>query len=289
MPEIKRLRYFDKQFLKEADFTDEQRYHLEMRRRHNKVMHTPGIADGLDVQKTAGRTVTVQPGVAIDGSGQEIVQLDPIVLNLDNPAVISPAPGPNTDIYVTIAYAEVATDPQPVENPLGNTRTTERPLIKVQTAPPADKTVIALATFKLDGAGSIPGSVGNNFDNGPLPMPASITGIRILAGADLADNSVSIRQLKKQRVALNTTITLGPGAPLTVPVFTSNLNTGSSPSAFLLVYAYSPTLGAKFNWTQEYATTGSLGNLTTTQTVTFKNLVTTPIDIIYSIYAVLEN
>ena len=289
MPEIKRLRYFDKQYLKEPDFTDEQQYHLEMRRRHNKVMHTPGIADGLEVQKTAGRSVTVSPGVAIDGNGQEMVLLDPIGLNLDTPATISPPPGANADIYITIAYAEAPTNPQPVENPLGQTRTSERPALKVQIVPPADTSVIILATFKLDGAGSIPGSVGNKFDNGSLPMPSSVNGVRVLAGADLTDNSVSIRQLKKQLVALNAKITLGAGASQSVTAFNTSLNTASNPSAFLLVYAYSTTLNARFSWTQEYSTNGTPGNLTTTQTVAFRNLITSPIEITYSIYAVLEN
>ena len=43
---IKRLRYFDNQFLVEADFTDEQKYHLEMRRRLNRALHSFGIAAG---------------------------------------------------------------------------------------------------------------------------------------------------------------------------------------------------------------------------------------------------
>jgi len=63
---IQRLRYFDHQFLVVADFKEEQDYHKEMRRRLNRVLHTPGIAEGLEVVRTSNKSVTVKPGIAID-------------------------------------------------------------------------------------------------------------------------------------------------------------------------------------------------------------------------------
>jgi hypothetical protein len=42
-----RVRYFNGQFLQEEDFQVEQAYHLDRQRRHNRTLHTPGIADGL--------------------------------------------------------------------------------------------------------------------------------------------------------------------------------------------------------------------------------------------------
>ena len=50
---IKRLHYFNQQFLTEKDFTDEQNYHLQRRRQHNQFLHSFGIAAGLTVEKTA--------------------------------------------------------------------------------------------------------------------------------------------------------------------------------------------------------------------------------------------
>ena len=44
----KRLRYFNGQFLQQEDFADEQTYHLDRQRRHNRDLHTPGIAEGLE-------------------------------------------------------------------------------------------------------------------------------------------------------------------------------------------------------------------------------------------------
>lgn len=40
---VKRLNYYDHQFLRAPDFTDEQHYHLGMRRLHNSSLHTWGI------------------------------------------------------------------------------------------------------------------------------------------------------------------------------------------------------------------------------------------------------
>ncbi|HEX5721069.1 MAG TPA: hypothetical protein VF179_33260, partial [Thermoanaerobaculia bacterium] len=75
MPDvIKRLKYFNGQFLREPDFTDEQEYHLDRQRRHNRQLHTPGIADGLVVTADQSATsVSVAPGTAIDGQGRQIV------------------------------------------------------------------------------------------------------------------------------------------------------------------------------------------------------------------------
>ena len=41
---IKRPHYFENQFLHADDLTAEQEYHMEMRRRHNRLLHTWGIA-----------------------------------------------------------------------------------------------------------------------------------------------------------------------------------------------------------------------------------------------------
>ena len=41
---VKRLHYFDHQFLRADDFADEQSYHLTLRRLHNQLLHSWGIA-----------------------------------------------------------------------------------------------------------------------------------------------------------------------------------------------------------------------------------------------------
>ena len=71
----KRPRFFKSQFLELRDFEDEQTYHLEMLRRHNRGLHGWGIVrDGLQVTLSSDKTgLLISPGSAIDNQGQEIV------------------------------------------------------------------------------------------------------------------------------------------------------------------------------------------------------------------------
>jgi len=164
---IKRLRYFDNQFLVEADFTDEQKYHLDMRRRLNRALHSFGIAAGLEVVKKTNKIVTVKPGTAIDNLGREMVI--ETAQDVDLSGIVTPAP----QIFITIAYAEQPTDPittTGVPNP--NTRFTEEPLIATvvtstinETPPPSDGSVVLLASFPLVG-GNVPGNVNDALDGG---------------------------------------------------------------------------------------------------------------------------
>lgn len=68
-----RMQFFTGQFLEEQDFNDLQDYHLDRQRRHNKTMHIPGIADGLDVNQGDGLQIKITPGTAIDGEGRQII------------------------------------------------------------------------------------------------------------------------------------------------------------------------------------------------------------------------
>jgi hypothetical protein len=106
MADIKRAKYFDQQLLLLKDFTDEQFYHLHMRRRHNQLLHTTGVADGLKVVKTGAKQVTVNPGMALDNEGREIVLDKEIPIDLSD-AELYP---PNFSYLVTISYAESETD-----------------------------------------------------------------------------------------------------------------------------------------------------------------------------------
>src|SRR6266702_7709986 len=102
-----RVHYFDHQFLRVGEFDDEQQYHLDRRRRHNRLLHTPGVAGNpatdLFVTGTAGATtVNVSPGTAIDADGQDIVLAVQKTLALPS--------GP-TKIEIYIAYSEAESDP----------------------------------------------------------------------------------------------------------------------------------------------------------------------------------
>jgi hypothetical protein len=85
--EISRVRYFERQFLRAIDFRAEQQYDRDARRRHALASHTWGIVTGLELHEVpdAGGSgfvdVVLQPGVAIDGFGREIVCFDPVRLD----------------------------------------------------------------------------------------------------------------------------------------------------------------------------------------------------------------
>ena len=71
---IRRVQYFERQYLRTQDFTDEQAYHVAMRRRHNIAHHSWGIVYGLQLEyDTAASVFIVHPGMAIDGYGRELI------------------------------------------------------------------------------------------------------------------------------------------------------------------------------------------------------------------------
>jgi hypothetical protein len=120
--DIERLNYYEGEFLGAVDFQDEQEYHREMRRRHNLGQHTWGIVTGLDLaQAPNGGTnsngtevdVYVQPGMAVDGLGREIVLLNQVQLTAAMfAAYYDPSPSATPLlIYVWIGYEESLLQP----------------------------------------------------------------------------------------------------------------------------------------------------------------------------------
>src|SRR2546428_12945912 len=97
MADIKRLNYFNSEFLVDQDFKDEQAYHLGMRRRHNSGLHTWGAADGLLVSKAAAKAGAISAGPPPAATGQEIALLDSRQVDLSSFAA-------NADVYVTLGY-----------------------------------------------------------------------------------------------------------------------------------------------------------------------------------------
>jgi Chaperone of endosialidase len=117
----KRVRFFDGQFLQDQDFIDEQRYQLDRRRRHNRLLHVSGIADGLSVT-AAPNAVTITAGTAIDADGRELVLAAASTVDL-------PAGTYNgvSGIRICLCYQETPTDQQAREGSSDDTRWLERP------------------------------------------------------------------------------------------------------------------------------------------------------------------
>jgi hypothetical protein len=175
MADIKRPNYFTYQFLVEKDFDDEQAYHMQMRRRHNRLSHAWGIADGLEVTRTGSNQVRISAGMAIDKEGREIALEEAQSYSLT-------ASGSDVDVYLSIVYQEVF-DPQDRYTQGGvddHTRTTERPKLQDSTTAPAtDGSVIVLARIHLNASGAIESAGSIN------------TAVRPLVSAKLAPKSVN--------------------------------------------------------------------------------------------------
>lgn len=143
--ELKRMNYFDFQFLKAEDFQDEQAYHLTVRRLLNSSLYSPGVVDGLNVQQVADRVVRITPGLAIDKDGQAIIVLEPMQYTLTTST---------PSVFLTAAFEAHQPDSgsDAFFDPINNqpTRTFERPRFAEQAqAPSADDEAILLATLLL--------------------------------------------------------------------------------------------------------------------------------------------
>jgi hypothetical protein len=112
----KRVRFFDGQYLQDQDFIDEQKYHLDRERRHLRLLHGPGIAEGLAVAAGPANQVIVAPGTAVDSDGRLLVLANSTTVDL-------PAKGFNGRQGVEL-YP-----------PTRRTRTTSRPRSAATTTP----------------------------------------------------------------------------------------------------------------------------------------------------------
>lgn len=139
------MNYFKGEFLEEKDFTDEQQYHRDMLRLHNKDLHTWGIADGLVVDFTAGeKKITVHEGMAVDADGTHIV--------LDTRKDIDLTGAPTaTALYLTISYNETPGDQRTDTGITGFARIVEEPKIQYSNSQPSDPSrQLILSTVTLN-------------------------------------------------------------------------------------------------------------------------------------------
>jgi hypothetical protein len=179
--EVKRLRYFNGEFLREADFITEQQYHMGMRRLHNKELHTWGISRGLALSYLTGASrADISEGVAFDEMGHEI-------LLIGNTQTNDLSGFKGKTVYITIAHDETGTDPTSEGGVTGvtDTRWTERPLIEVSEAPPGSPGLkLILGRVTVDGSGEITAR-----DEGADPNRRRFAGV---VGGDLDVRSLSL-------------------------------------------------------------------------------------------------
>lgn len=112
-----RVHFFDGQLLTAGDFRDEQAYHLEKSRLHNRLFHGSGVVSGLKVGEAGGTTVLVQSGVALDGLGREIMVSEARQIDAAQPTDDQgePAGARVTEgtVSLLLRYREVGAEPRP--------------------------------------------------------------------------------------------------------------------------------------------------------------------------------
>ena len=74
---FRRVHYYSGRLLTADDFAAEQAYHRGKRRLQNQLLLGMGIATGLECRWSRRRGLMVEPGVAIDCLGREIVVPEP--------------------------------------------------------------------------------------------------------------------------------------------------------------------------------------------------------------------
>lgn len=108
---FKRINFFKGFLTTEKDWNDAERYHIDKRRLHNRMMHSPGVVYGFagDLRVTARArgdlSVEVQPGYAIDGMGNDLMIHDATIRNIS----LEEFKLPQT-IYIVLRYYEELTD-----------------------------------------------------------------------------------------------------------------------------------------------------------------------------------
>jgi hypothetical protein len=112
----KRNSYFFGELLDADDFTAEQNYHVGKRRLLNRTAIGAGILCGLEVAATADGKLTVEPGVALDSYGREIVVESPQTVDphrlTDDAGLAIPAEG-STQVVLYLCYAESGSGAEP--------------------------------------------------------------------------------------------------------------------------------------------------------------------------------
>jgi Carboxypeptidase regulatory-like domain len=80
-PGAVRPRFRERQVLRAADLEAQQSYLIAARRHHNIGQHGWGIVQGLEITNTP--ELVVQPGMAIDGYGRELIVTSPVTILTD--------------------------------------------------------------------------------------------------------------------------------------------------------------------------------------------------------------
>ena len=150
----KRINFFEGFFTTDVDWNDAEAYHLDKRRLHNRVLHTPGVVPIIGGGLRAGSrgkgdlSFEVSPGYAIDGRGNELVLRDPAVKVIEAEKLKLPQ-----TVFIAIKYYEEPTDFIAYkENPRfkGHRRIEEKVKIEVMAREPDGTEALELGRIRLE-------------------------------------------------------------------------------------------------------------------------------------------
>ncbi len=183
---VKRLRYFDGQFLKDDDFIEEQQFHIDRQNRHQRALHVAGIVEGLGVAKNNDNLgITVSPGTAVDSVGRSIILLE-------QPPPISVPQGVDAaaTMYVELKFNETGSDPaDPNKDGSPNTRFDQEPAIVISSARNSDALLLATLTILMAATPRTIDSISTAscmYSGVRLPGPQGTGGANSAIGAALA-------------------------------------------------------------------------------------------------------
>ena len=182
---IKRLHYYNHQFLEEQDFRDEQQYHIGVRRRLNRGLHFSGVVDGLKVVRSGDREVVIEPGLALDNEGRELVVEKPLTRDISYGEH-------HTHLHVLLNYHEhmEEQDRRNTGGVEGYVRVTEGVEASLHHDSGKFGSGVLLATVHLDADGNI-----THVDSSGRHSAGSLLAHRSVQTAHLADGCVTGEKL----------------------------------------------------------------------------------------------
>jgi hypothetical protein len=137
---VKRMNFFDGQFLKQLEFQDEQRYHLQMRRRLNGILFgESGVATGLALADLDNerKTLRVLPGVALVSDPADPFGRKEIIVEQAELVDLRDRGLNDRTAFITLRHVEEFVSDPPSDGDIGRpTRVLEKAAIEVFASKP---------------------------------------------------------------------------------------------------------------------------------------------------------
>jgi len=151
---FKRINFFKGFLTTESDWNAAENYHIEKRKLHNRVFHSPGVVLGsggelrVMARSRGDLSVEIQAGYAIDGQGRDLVMAEGMIKNIN----IEEYRLPQT-IYVVLRFHEELTDFIAYKENLeykGHRRVLEAARVELSQTEPDISREIEIARIRLE-------------------------------------------------------------------------------------------------------------------------------------------